>query len=123
MDWITLQDFLLQQIPDPTDYYAIRIDGAFSQFKVRSVPVQHEPYPTLAEAIAQQIVFEYEQIQGTMVGIYMPETVDELGIPGFHFHFISADRTRGGHVLGGVIDQAEVSIDFSDGLTLVSEKQ
>lgn len=108
-----LTDYLLQHISDPDAYYAIRIDGHFSQLILRSVPPQEKPYPTLAEAIAQQITFGYEDMAGTMVGFYMPQSTAGLGIPGFHFHFISEDKTRGGHVLAATIEEAQAALDLS----------
>lgn len=114
-----LSDYLLQALPDPDAYYAIRIDGAFQTLRVRSVPPQQKPYPTLAEAIDQQVVFDYDQIEGTMVGFYMPAATADVGIPGFHFHFISKDKTRGGHVLNVQLEQAQIAVDDSDGLALL----
>ncbi len=37
---------------------------------------------------------------GTLVGFWAPEYSMALSVPGYHFHFISEDRTVGGHVLG-----------------------
>lgn len=35
-----------------------------------------------------------------MVGFWCPAFVgSNLNVPGFHFHFLSADKQRGGHVL------------------------
>lgn len=118
-----LRDYLSQQLPDPDGYYAIRIDGVFQDLQVRSVPPQEKPYPTLAEAIEQQVVFNYGPIEGTMVGFYMPASAADVGIPGFHFHFISKDRSRGGHVLDGQLDQVQIAVDDSDGLAVIKGKR
>ncbi|MEZ5042105.1 MAG: acetolactate decarboxylase [Saprospiraceae bacterium] len=99
LNYEQLRNYLLTQLPDEEGFYAIRIEGNFQQVITRSVPQQEKPYPTLAEAIEQQVVFEYTQMEGTMVGIYMPQSAANEGIPGFHFHFISKDKTRGGHLL------------------------
>src|SRR5262249_37188290 len=35
-----------------------------------------------------------------LIGFRFPATTTSVNVPGWHFHFISADRGRGGHVLG-----------------------
>ena len=51
------------------------------------------------DAIAQQHVYELRQVQGTLVGAYSPPYSTGIAVPGWHLHFISADRHLGGHVL------------------------
>ncbi len=87
--------------------------------KSRSVPEQKKPYPPLSEAIANQVTFEYEGMKGTMVGFRMPESTQGTGVPGFHFHFISRDKTRGGHLLDCIIDQVHIFVDHSNGLEVI----
>jgi acetolactate decarboxylase len=79
---------------------AIRIDGDFEQVRVRSVPKQRRPYPTLARALAEQRVSNLLDVSGTMVGFGFPDALDGIEMIGWHLHFASEDRTRGGHVLG-----------------------
>jgi len=83
----------------------VRLTGTFSQLKVRSVPGQSRPYPPLAKALAEQSVFELENVAGTMVGFRCPKNVGGLNVPGWHLHFISAPdaagKRVGGHVLAG----------------------
>ncbi|MBX2872933.1 MAG: acetolactate decarboxylase [Saprospiraceae bacterium] len=118
-----LTEHLLSKLPDPDKFYAIKIEGRFRHIKTRSVPRQQEPYPHLTEVIANQIVFEYEDIEGTMVGFHMPETVQGISTPGFHFHFISKDKSRGGHLLDCTTDRLKISIDYSDKLQILNEKE
>ena len=43
---------------------------------------------------------EHTDESGVLVGFWCPPFVgSNLNVPGFHFHFLSADRQRGGHVL------------------------
>jgi acetolactate decarboxylase len=35
-----------------------------------------------------------------LVCLWSPRYSSSFSIPGYHFHFLSKDRTRGGHVLG-----------------------
>ena len=50
-------------------FQAIRIDGTFDTLKLRSVPPQDRPYRRLAEVIDDQVVFQYRDVAGTLVGI------------------------------------------------------
>ncbi|NDY58894.1 acetolactate decarboxylase [Desulfovibrio sulfodismutans] len=98
-------DALEAALPTKNLYYAVRLTGTFSQLKVRSVPGQSRPYPPLAKALAEQSVFELENVAGTMVGFRCPKNVGGLNVPGWHLHFISdpdaAGKRVGGHVLAG----------------------
>lgn len=121
MTYQGLTEYLLSKIPDPNNFYAIKIEGRFKHIKTRSVPRQKEPYPHLTDVIANQVVFEYEEIEGTMVGFHMPETVQGISTPGFHFHFISKDRSYGGHLLDCTTDKIKVALDYSDNLEILNK--
>lgn len=79
--------------------HAVRIDGAFASVHCRSVPKQEKPYRPLAEVLAEQRTFDLTEVEGTMVGFRFPNLGLGVGVPGYHLHFVSADRRRGGHVL------------------------
>ncbi len=79
---------------------AIRIDGRFDLVRARSVPPQSPPYRPLAEVVGDQHVFELAEVEGTMLGFRFPDYVEGIEVSGYHLHFISQDRSRGGHVLG-----------------------
>jgi len=91
-------DWLFSLLPSPNIFYAIRIEGFFSEIKVRSVPRQ-ENYRPLADVAKDQPVFNYTDIEGTLVGFYTPAFMGSISVPGMHLHFLSADRTLGGHLL------------------------
>ncbi len=86
-------------LPTPNLFYTVRLDGRFARVKVRSVPRQHQPYPPLAVAAQQQAVFAWRDIAGTLIGFRCPPYVKGVNVPGWHWHFLAADKTRGGHVL------------------------
>lgn len=90
---------------------AIRIDGRFDDVRVRSVPKQHPPYPSLAEVIAQQQVSDLHDVSGTLVGFRFPDPLDGIEIIGSHLHFVTDDRSRGGHVLNFTLLAATAQID------------
>lgn len=94
-----LQSLLDKYAPDKNLFYAFKIKGAFTSMKTRSVPRQKKPFPPLAEVVKTQPVFEMKNVTGTIVGFRCPAYVQGINVPGYHLHFISADRRRGGHIL------------------------
>lgn len=98
---------LAARLPDPSKMCAVRVDGRFGKLTVRSVPAQTKPWPPLAEAVAHQATYPLADEQGTLVGFYTPPGLPALSPPGWHFHYLSADRRRGGHVLSIKVDAAK----------------
>ncbi|MBQ0069977.1 MAG: acetolactate decarboxylase [Bacteroidales bacterium] len=94
--------------------YAVRIDvDNCDSVLVRSELPQNKPYKPLAEALAtDQREFTYPNISGTIVAVYFPSFFTAQNTPGWHCHFISADRTKGGHMLNFVTNKAmKVQLD------------
>ncbi len=91
---------------------AVEINGTFEYVKVRSVPAQKKPYPTLAEAAKEESVFEYENIEGTLIGFFMPEYFKSFNVPGLHVHFLSLDEMKGGHLLDLKLKKGISEIDI-----------
>lgn len=87
-------------IPTGAASCAIRLEGHFDLVRARSVPRQSPPYRPLTEVVAGQHVFELRDVAGTMLGFRFPDYVEGIEVSGYHLHFISEDRARGGHVLG-----------------------
>ncbi|QOX77958.1 acetolactate decarboxylase [Trichlorobacter lovleyi] len=110
-------DWLNSLLPSANIFYAIRVEGRFSRVKVRSVPRQ-ENYRPLAEVAKDQPVFEYLDTEGTLVGFYTPSFMGSLSVPGLHLHFLSADRTTGGHLLECCPNGIAVGIQFLTTLEL-----
>ncbi|WNV05571.1 acetolactate decarboxylase [Candidatus Methylospira mobilis] len=79
-------------------FYAIRVDGCFDFVRTRAMHRTADGVP-LVEAAAHQPEFEYSAISGSVVGFWSPSYVSTLNVPGYHLHFISEDRSAGGHVL------------------------
>lgn len=104
-------------VPASASSCAVRIDGRFELVRARSVPRQEPPYRPLTEVVADQHVFELAGVEGTMLGFRFPAWVEGIEVAGYHLHFISADRTRGGHVLDSQTGAgARLRIDPSDDL-------
>jgi len=94
----------------PNVIYAIKIHGLFSSLKVRSVPRQSQPYRTLGDAVKKQATWEWKNISGTLVGFRFPSFLASVNLADYHFHFVSDDKKRGGHVLNGTLETGEVEI-------------
>ncbi len=110
----SIQDSLTEIIKDKgaNSFYACRIDGEFPYMKVRSVLKQEPPYCTLAEAVkTSQREYEYSNVKGTVVALYCPEYAGNVNAAGWHMHFISEDRTKGGHIMDFVMSEGQVQID------------
>jgi acetolactate decarboxylase len=54
---------------------------------------------TVSSVAAVQPEFEFGDLPGGLVGFWTPEYAKTLNVSGYHLHFLSADHTRGGHVL------------------------
>jgi acetolactate decarboxylase len=103
-------------LPAGSSTCAIRIEGEFACVRARSVPRQKPPYRSLDEVAREQHVFELENLAGTMVGFRFPDHAAGIELPGFHLHFVSADRTRGGHVLDARARGARIELDLASSL-------
>ena len=100
-------------------FYMVKIEGAFDSIKVRSEYKQEKPYRALDVALAEdQTEFDYADVSGTIVGLYCPNYMGGLNTPGWHFHFINEDRTKGGHVLQVSVADAEAAFDTTDGFEM-----
>jgi acetolactate decarboxylase len=103
-------------LPPDTAACGVRIDGSFELVKARSVPAQTPPYRPLAEVIGEQHVFDLADVQGTIVGFRFPDYAEGVEVSGYHLHFISSDRSLGGHVFECRPRKATVQIDPSTDL-------
>lgn len=110
MDLRGLEQYLDQLLPTKNIPYAFRLEGTFRFVKTRSVPRQDKPYRPLIEAVKGQRVSEFNAQQGTIAGFRFPEYMKGINVPGYHFHFITADRRTGGHLLNCRIDNVKVEI-------------
>lgn len=102
----------------PNLFYAIRVDGRFSQVRIRNVVQQTPPYKPLLEAVNEQAVRELADVEGTMIGFRCPNYAVGIGVPGYHLHFIRSDRRQGGHVMDYRIESGTLQLDHTSSLHL-----
>jgi acetolactate decarboxylase len=120
MNFSVFSSTMAGQLPAENMVYAVRMHGTFPTMKVRSIPAQHKPYPTLSEAAAHQSVYTYSDSPGTVVGVYTPVFFKGLNVAGYHLHFISDDRKSGGHILDLIVPaNTTVEYDITPGFAMV----
>src|SRR5580698_5014609 len=79
-------------------FYAFRANGTFHTVKTRVMKSVPEG-TTLKTAASGQQEFSFDELRGTLVGLWSPAFAASFTVPGYHFHFLSEDRQKGGHVL------------------------
>ena len=99
--------------------YAIHIKGKFSYVKTRAFPpVQQKPYLPLAAMLDKQHFFEFHAITGDLVGYKLPAFLEGQLISGYHFHFLSDAKDKGGHLIDLVADDIVIEVDKLNSYTI-----
>ncbi len=106
-----IESYLDSKRPTRNIFYAIRIDGIFEYVKTRVPEAQREPYPRLTEALGTQKIFQFNNTTGTVIGFWWPSYAEGINVPGYHLHFITGNRSAGGHLLDIRLHRATVAID------------
>ncbi|HUA32198.1 MAG TPA: acetolactate decarboxylase [Candidatus Binataceae bacterium] len=78
-------------------FFAVRIDGRASHVHTRAVC--KKAGAGLVDAAASQAEFHFADAIGTLVGFWTPAYAKTVNIAGWHLHFLSDDRSGGGHLL------------------------
>lgn len=97
-----LKDILMLRIEEGfglNSMHIVRIDGTFTSVAARSEAPYRSHHVTLKDMLSKtQKDFRFADISGSLVCVYYPDYMDGINAPGWHLHFISEDRTKGGHV-------------------------
>ncbi len=118
-DYEQIQELLDDTLPTGNIFYAIKIEGTFSYMKTRSVPGQQKPYPPLVEVTRNQSIFEFTNIDGTIVGFRCPAYVAGVNMPGYHLHFLTEGNNAGGHVLEFQVADAVAYVDYTSEFLMI----
>jgi acetolactate decarboxylase len=113
-----LDQWFDRQLPNAQLPIAIRLQGRFDELTLRSAPPQKPPYRPLANVIDQQVTWQRRNVPGTLVGFRCPKWMGTLNVAGYHWHFLSDDRTIGGHVLDCRVKGATAAYDECATVTL-----
>ncbi len=93
-------------------FYAIRLEGSFSHIKLQVLPRQSKPYPPTAEVVKACAQFEIKDVSGTIVGFRGTPYARGINDTDYHLHFLSDDKTQGGHVMECVMDRGTCAINI-----------
>ena len=92
--------------------HVVRIDGEFIKVDARSESPYRSHHITLKQILSEtQRAFVFENIRGSLVGVYFPDFMDGINMPGWHLHFLSEDRSKGGHVFDVSVRTATAMVD------------
>jgi acetolactate decarboxylase len=101
--------------PSENQFVGIRVEGRFAMLALRAACAA-APGEDLLEATTHQSEFNLIDEVGTLVGFWAPLYARAVNVPGYHFHFISQDRSLGGHVLGMDAGPLEVGVHIESEL-------
>ena len=99
--------------------YAIRINGNFVRMHTRAPSPAVKPYPSLLEHLKDhQHTFSFDNVQGTLVGFYVPAFLKTVNVSGLHFHFLTSDKKEGGHLFDFTAGSLTVEVSRMRSITV-----
>ena len=79
--------------------HMVRIDGEFEVIDARSESPTYSIHVSLKDMLSKtQKSFVFDNVKGVLICVYYPDYMDGINAPGWHLHFVSEDRQKGGHV-------------------------
>jgi len=111
LDFPKLKHLIDSLMKSPNYFYAVRLDGEFESVHTRSVPAQQKPYPELVVVTRNQPEFNIPATRGKLTGFFCPEFVKGVNIAGYHLHFLSDNKTSGGHLLDFQLKTGMLKLD------------
>jgi acetolactate decarboxylase len=99
-------------------FYALRVDGNFARIRTRAVNPA-APGARLLDAAKAQSEFNFENVSGTLVGLWSPGFSSAFSVAGYHLHFLSSDHRHGGHVLDLEAEQLQLQVETLNDFHLV----
>lgn len=99
--------------------HIVKIDGEFERISARSELSFRSQHISLKRILDMtQRSFEFDNVKGTLVCVYYPDYLDGINAPGWHLHFLSEDRTLGGHTFDVVLKHGTVSMQKLTGVEI-----
>jgi acetolactate decarboxylase len=111
LDFPRLQHLVDSLMKSPNYFYAVGLEGEFESVHTRSVPAQQKPYPELLEVARHQPEFDIQATRGKLTGFFCPAFAKGINVTGYHLHFLSGDKTKGGHLLGFKLKSGMLKLD------------
>ena len=107
-----LKHFIDSIVSSTNLLYAYKVSGSFDSIVIRSVPKQEKPYKRLIEAYKAQGVYTFTQQEGILFGYKFPKYLKDVNMDDFHLHYLSTDKTKGGHLMNCKLLKGSVSVAF-----------
>lgn len=112
LDLERLKNLIDEKAANQNVFCAIRVEGFFSYVKTHALPIQSKPYPPVAQVVKSCPQFEMKDVSGTIVGFRSPPYVKGINDPGYHLHFLSDDKSQGGHLREFVMNRGTGALDI-----------
>lgn len=107
-----LMDLKIEEGFGLNSMHMVRIDGFFEKVDARSENGLKSQHVELKDILdLNQKSFTFSNIPGTLVCLYYPDYMAGINAAGWHFHFISDDRSKGGHVFNIIIKNGTAILD------------
>ena len=92
-------------------FYMIKATGEFKTMHVRSCFACQKPYPTCLRWPRTSGSSTSPTPTAPLSPSGVPRYVNGINLPGWHFHYLSGDKTQGGHILGLSADHLAVKVN------------
>ena len=114
-----LYHYLDSVLQNQNGIYAIHIRGSFGYLKTRAFPpVTKKPYVPMADRLDQQHFFEFRDATGDLVGYRVPAFMEGASISGYHFHFLSDKKDKGGHIIEVLTKNVIIEVETLNSYTI-----
>ncbi len=108
----TFLDIIIDERFELNSMHIVRIDACFSKVMARSETGKTSHHIELKNLLENnQQDFCFNNIEGSLVCVYFPDYMDGINAAGWHLHFVSKDRTKGGHVFDVCFEKADAVIN------------
>ena len=112
-------DLRIEEQFELNSMHIVRIDGSFGRVCARSESGCRAHHVTLKDALSKtQRDFFFDELNGTLVCVYYPDYMDGINASGWHLHFVSEDRKKGGHVFDLSLKSGTARFDTITGIEL-----
>ena len=111
-DLKTLLNIRIEELFGLNSMHMVRINGEFELIDARSEEAYHAIHVSLKDMLRQtQKSFRFDNVTGVLVCVYYPDFMDGINASGWHIHFISDDRQKGGHVFDLKMKSGHAQLD------------
>ncbi|KFF23678.1 acetolactate decarboxylase [Chryseobacterium vrystaatense] len=110
-----LQKKLIELLPSPNRFYAVKIEASFRSISLGGAEkVNEKDTRGIAYFMKSRPVYQKENVKGTLIGFYNPPYAGGLDLTPFHFHFLSDDKSVGGHLIEGIPSDLKITVELDE---------